>query len=293
MKPESTKGIRRKVRNSFIISTVSIAMVLFLLGSVGYLILNALAATERMKESITVYVMLKDGATQSEVAEVGKYLASMEPVRKSRFVTRDEAAKEFVEYTGSDFPEMLKGNPLPDFYELNIRAAYSGVESISRIDSLIMLREGVDEVLYQRGVIEQITTNINKFNLILLLFGGALLVITLILLNNTIRISIFAKRYIINTMKLVGATRGYIMRPFLAASVRQGLYAALIAGVMFVAMVAGLQEGLPELKFTTGTLLVAAILGSMLICGVLISVLFTTFAVGKFIRMRSSQIHLY
>lgn len=111
--------------------------------------------------------------------------------------------------------------------------------------------EGVAEVVYQRGVLEQIGQNINKFNMILLLFGGTLLIIALILLNNTIRVTIFSKRYIINTMKLVGATKWFIMRPFLSRSILQGIYAGLIAWAMLIVMMMGLHEGLPEIKFVS------------------------------------------
>ena len=142
-------------------------------------------------------------------------------------------------------------------------------------------------------MIEQISSNLNKFNLVLLLFGGALLVIALILLNNTIRVTVFAKRYTINTMKLVGATPGFIMRPFVGSSVWQGIYAGLIACAMFAGMLVGMNEGLPELRFAGQNVQALAIMGAMLVGGVVISVIFTTFAVRKFVRMKSSGIHMY
>ena len=118
-------------------------------------------------------------------------------------------------------------------------------EALSALERQLLSWEGVDEVVYQRSVIDQITSNINKFNLILLLFGATLLVISLILLNNTIRVTIFSKRYIIHTMKLVGATRWFIMKPFLVTSVLQGIYAGLISWAMLAVMIVGLSEGLP------------------------------------------------
>ena len=166
-------------------------------------------------------------------------------------------------------------------------------EALSALERQLLSWEGVDEVVYQRSVIDQITSNINKFNLILLLFGATLLVISLILLNNTIRVTIFSKRYIIHTMKLVGATRWFIMKPFLVTSVLQGIYAGLISWAMLAVMIVGLSEGLPEVNFVGEHAYIAAICGVLMVGGILISLVFTSFAVRKFLRMNTSNANLY
>ncbi len=287
------KKLKRKVRNSYIISTVSVSLVLFLLGSVGYLILSAMGATDRMKESIAVYVMLKDGVSEQAAKDMGGRLKSIPGVKDIRFVPKDEAIKEFKEYSGTD-PEMfLDFNPLPDSYEVRFSAYGADGDALPQFEKTVAAWEEVGEVVYQRNVISQIGTNINKFNLILLMFGVALLFISLILLNNTIRVSIYSKRYVISTMKLVGATKGFIMRPFLASAVWQGIYAGLIAIAMFGLLVWGLHEGLPEIRFGANDMGLVVIAGGMLLLGVLISLLFTAFAVNKFVRMRTNKIHMY
>lgn len=293
MATDENRKIRRKVRNAYIISTVSMALVLFLLGTVSYLILGALNASDRLKESVTVHVMLADGLTQGRVDSIGVQLTAYEGVKDARFVTKDQAAAEFMEYNNDDFVEFLNYNPLPDSYEVTLEAASSHRESITALEKEVAGWSGVDEVVYQRNVIDQISSNINKFNLVLLLFGGALLVISLILLNNTIRVTIFSRRHIINTMKLVGATRGFIMRPFLARSVLQGLYSGLIASAMLLLMVAGLKEGLPEISFVKNNMQLLYIFGGMIVGGILISLLFTAFAVSKFIRKNPGSILIY
>lgn len=290
---DNNKRIRRKVRNAYIISTVSVALVLFLLGSVGYLILGALGTTQRLKESMTVYVMLSDTVSAQTTTAIGEKLKANRSVREMRFIGKDQAAQEFQEYLGDDFIEFLDQNPLPDAYELKMTAAASDKASLEALEKEVSTWEGVNEVVYQRGVLEQIGQNINKFNLILLLFGGTLLIIALILLNNTIRVTIFAKRYIINTMKLVGATRWFIMRPFLGRSILQGIYAGLICWVMLAVMMMGLHEGLPEVRFVSDQLYLAYIFGGTMVGGILISLIFTTFAVRKFVRMNSSKLHMY
>lgn len=290
---QENRKLRNKVRLSYVISTVSIAMVLFLLGSVSYLILSLMNATSRMKENVEVNVMLKNGLSEEQLKELEGKLLAMEGVREAVFVGKDEAAKDFIEYAGDDFTEFLDFNPLPDSYAVRMSAEGSGKDRIRAFEQKVTAWDQVDEVVYQRAVVEQIGTNINKFNLVLLIFGGILLVISIILLNNTIRVSVYSKRYIISTMKLVGADRWFIMKPFVRSSILHGIYAALIATGMFALLVAGLGEGLPEIKFVSEQIYLVWIVAGMFLLGVLISVIFTMLAVGKFTRMRTNAIHLY
>ena len=290
---ENTKSLRRKVRNSYIISTISIALVLFLLGSVGYLIFNAVRATDLMKENVAIHLMIKQGTSDERIAEIGRELGAHEAVKEVTFVPKAVAAENFKEQIGSDFVEFLAFNPLPDAYEVKLHAQYSDKDYVRKFEKEAASWNGIEEVVYQRAVVEQIGSNINKFNLVLLLFGGALLVIALILLNNTIRLTIYSKRYLINTMKLVGASKWFIMKPFLLRSILHGVYAWLIAAAMFLALVAGLGEGLPEVTFLAESRPVYYVLCGMLLLGILISALFTLFAVNKFVRMNTTKINLY
>ena len=292
-KAENTKSLRRKVRNSYIISTISNALVLFLLGSVGYLIFNAVRATDLMKENVAIHLMIKQGTSDERIAEIGRELGAHEAVKEVTFVPKAVAAENFKEQIGSDFVEFLAFNPLPDAYEVKLHAQYSDKDYVRKFEKEAASWNGIEEVVYQRAVVEQIGSNINKFNLVLLLFGGALPVIALILLNNTIRLTIYSKRCLINTMKLVGASKWFIMKPFLLRSILHGVYAWLIAAAMFLALVAGLGEGLPEVTFLAESRPVYYVLCGMLLLGILISALFTLFAVNKFVRMNTTKINLY
>lgn len=293
MAQQENKRLRRKVRNSYFISTVSISLVLFLLGSVGYLIMNALRATEQMQESMTIYVMLDTDISTDDANAVGTRLRDMEEVRDAVFVSKEAAAEDFKHYVGGDFEEFLEYNPLPDSWEVRMKSDYSTREAVEKFEKAALGWQGVDEVVYQKNVVEQIGSNIRSFNLVLLLFGGTLLFISLILLNNTIRVSIFSKRYLINTMKLVGASKGFIMRPFLWDSFKQGLVSGLIATALFMAMIAGLNSKLPDVMMLAGDMPILIIVGAMMAGGVVISLLFTTFALNKFINMNTARIHLY
>lgn len=292
-KAENTKTLKRKVRNSYIISTISIALVLFMLGSVGYLIFNALRATDMLKENVSVHLMLKNDTSKERIKELKKTLESQEIVKEVTFVSKEEAAENFKEQIGSDFVEFLSFNPLPDSFEVKFHAQYSDNEHVREFEKTVSAWHDVEEVVYQKAVVEQISSNIGKFNIVLLLFGGAMFFIAIILLSNTIRLTIYSKRYLINTMKLVGASKWFIMRPFVLRSLLHGLYAWIIAGIMFLALVAGLGEGLPEVTFLAESQPVYYTLGFMLLLGLLISSLFTAFAVNKFVRMNTTKIHLY
>lgn len=287
------KRLKRKVRSSYFISTVSIAMVLFLLGSVSFLIVSALDATDRLRESVTIYVMLDDGLTDEQTAGLKKQMEAKEIVREVVYVAKEDAAAKFIAETNEDFTGFIDFNPLPDSFEVGLHARSSERDLIREFDRDVSAMPGVREVVYQRGVVERIGANINKFNLILLLFGGTLLAISLILLNNTIRMNIVAKRQIINTMQLVGATKGFIMRPFLGSATLHGIYAGLIATAMFAGMIFGLREKFPEVALTADNILLIAIAGSMIVGGILISLLFTAFSVGKFVRMPSAKSYMY
>lgn len=287
------KKIKRRIRNAYFVSTVSIALVLFLLGAVGYLILNARKASDTLKENVTVSVLLKDGLEDASRKEMSAKLSDRKEVKDVKYISKDEAAEDFRSYIGSDFVGFLDENPLPASFELTLRADYSEPDSIKILDKEVQSWAGVDDILYQEVIIEQVTKNIHKFNLILIFFGGTLLLISLILINNTIRMAIFSRRFIINTMKLVGATKGFIMRPFLGRSVLQGIYAGLIASLMIVGVVYGLNHGLPEVGFITDLHILGIILAAVMVMGILISLLFTYWAVSKYVRLNSSQIHIF
>lgn len=293
MGQNGNRRLKRKVRGSYAISTVSIALVLFMLAGVGYIIWNLSKAADGVKERMTLYVMLSDGEPQEAKEQIGHKLSTLEGVRETLFIPKAEAAAEFSEFMGGNIEEFLEYNPLPDSYEVRLRASESPKALVDSIVEEIGGWKGVDEVVYQRAVVENMDGNLSKFKVLLILFGGALFVISLILLRNTIKMSVFSRRQLINTMKLVGASKGFIKRPFLLDSLWQGVVAAFIASAMFWALVVALNEGLPYVMLISGGEVMAYICGGMLVGGVLISVLFTNFSLNQFIKMNSSKIHIY
>ncbi len=289
------KRLKRKVRNSYIVSTVSIALVLFLLGSVGYLMVAAMKVADTLQSSIAVSVELKNGLSEEQRAEIEQKLSEEALVSTISFLAKEQKIEDqkFRKMFGSTFEEVLEENPLLDSFELTLTSASADKELLDGFIAAVERIEGVDRVSYPARMAERLHATVGKIRLVLLLFGGALLVISLILVSNTIRLAIFSKRYLINTMKLVGATKWFIMRPFLGSSITQGILAGLGAAALFALAVYGLNETIPELTTIAEAGKIAIILGAMIAGGVVISGLFTLAALNKFVNMKSNKIYLY
>lgn len=289
------KRLKRKVRNSYIVSTVSIALVLFLLGSVGYLMTAAMKMARTLQESVSVTVELRNGLSDEQKETLNKLLAAEPLVGSLVYSSKDEKLddSDFRKMFESEFEEILEENPLLDSFELKLTARSEQEEEMEAFVRRVGAMDGVDRVSYPAMMIERLHATVNKIRMVLLLFGGALLAISLILLNNTIRLAIFSKRYLINTMKLVGATKWFILRPFLGSSITQGILAGLCAALLFGTAVYGLNEAIPEMTTIAEAGKVGIIIGTMVAGGILISLLFTFLAVNKFVNMKSNKIYLY
>ena len=289
------KRLKRKVRNSYIVSNISIALVLFLLGSVGYLMTAAMQVARTLQESVTVTVELRNGADEKQKESLRKRFEANELVSHVEYSSKDDKLNDtdFRQMFEQEFEAILEENPLLDSFELTLSADSADPDKLETFIAQIAELDGVDRVSYPAQTVERLHATIAKIRLVLLLFGGALLVISLILLNNTIRLAIFSKRYLINTMKLVGATKWFIMRPFLGSSITQGILSGIIASALFLTAVYGLNEAVPELMSLAETMKIGIIVGGMVLGGILISLCFTFFAVNNFVNMKSNKIYLY
>jgi cell division transport system permease protein len=275
------------------VSTVSISLVLFLLGSVGYMLSAALSTAHTLRGSITLSVELDQAMEQGAKDALGEKLSEMEGVSGVEYVSRQEKIEDedFRRMFASEIESILAENPLRDSFEVGITTADKQKRD-EMVDQISVL-DGVVYVAYPASTIEQLHSTINRITIILIAFGGALLIISLILLNNTIRLAIFSRRYLINTLKLVGATKWYIMRPFLSTAAKQGFWSGILASLLFGAALVGLSEAMPEIISMSELIKIGIIVGVMILGGLLISILFTTFAVGKFVNMKSNKIYLY
>ncbi|MBQ1220930.1 MAG: permease-like cell division protein FtsX [Alistipes sp.] len=289
------KRLKRKVRNSYIVSTISMALVLFLLGSVGYLMLAAMQVADTLQNSIVVMVELKRATPTEQADSLGRCLQEEGLVSAVQFVSKEQKVEdeEFRRVFASSFEEVLGENPLLDSFDVTLTAASENQSAVEQYVARVEQMAEVDCVSFPAQMADRLHRTVGKIRLVLILFGGALLLISLVLLNNTIRLAIFSKRYVINTMKLVGATKWFIMRPFLWSAIRQGIASGVLAAVLFAVAVYGLVEAVPELSTLADLERVAVLLGVLIGVGVLLSLLFTGFAINKFVNMKSNKIYLY
>lgn len=287
------KRIKRKVRRSYVVSTISISLVLFLLGGVGYMLSAALSTAHTLRSSITLSAELDNSISPERKREIEQLIGTFEGVEKVSYSPKEEKIEdaEFRRMFATELESILEENPLRNSFEVAISTREKAATD-ALVDKLSSI-EGVVYVAYPASTIEQLHSTITKITIILAAFGGALLIISLILLNNTIRLAIFSRRYLINTLKLVGATKGYIMRPFLATAAKQGLWAGIIASLLFIGSLAALSGAMPEIIATAELIKIGIVVGGMILIGLVISLLFTTFAVGKFVNMKTNKIYLY
>ena len=287
------KRLKRKVRRSYIVSTISISLVIFLMGTVGYMLSAAITTAHTLRSSITLSAELDNSIGEERRTQIEQQIGTFEGVESVTYSPKESKIEdeEFRKMFATEIESILEENPLRNSFEVAI-----GTRDKAATDALVdklSAIEGVVYVAYPASTIEQLHSTITKITIILAAFGSALLIISLILLNNTIRLAIFSRRYLINTLKLVGATKGYIMRPFLATAAKQGLWAGLVASLLFVGSLASLSGAMPEIIATAELIKIAIVVGTMILTGLVISLLFTTFAVGKFVNMKSNKIYLY
>ena len=292
---ENNRRIKRKVRNSYIVSTISIALVLFLLGAVSYLMFAAMRITDSLQESVTLIVELENGTSDERKVALKGMLEENPLVAEVTYVTKEEKINdsEFRKIFAVEFEDVLDDNPLLDSFEVRLTALSEESTALETFIAEMSAREGVAHISYPAELIKQIHSTVGKVRPALLIFVAVLLIISLTLLNNTIRLAIFSKRHIINTMKLVGATKWFIIKPFLGHSIKQGIWSGIIAAALFGSTVYGIERKLPELSSPEQMEAALFILGGMVAVGIVVSLLFTLFAVNKFVNMKSNKIYLY
>jgi len=287
----SDKYSKRKLAGSSITTVVSLSLVLFMLGLLGIIILNTRKLADNVKENIGFQVILNDNAKEADVQHFTKTLDASEYVKSTEFITKEEAADRLKKDLGEDFINFLGYNPLLSSVNVHLKAEYTNVDSISWIEKDIMQSKLVKEVVYQKSLVTMINENVQKISLVILIFSGLLMVIALALINNTIRLSIYSKRFIIKTMQLVGATQSFIRRPFVIKGIKHGIYGAVIAIAMLIGVLYFAQKQMPELAELQDEKMLASLFGIVIVLGIIISWISTSLAVRKYLRLKSDDLY--
>lgn len=282
---------KSKARTSSISTVVGIALVLFMLGSLLFVILNAKKLSDHVKESFRVQVFLKEDAKDADILKFKKLLEAEDFVVETKYITKEEAVLMMEEEIGENFVEFLGFNPLQASLDVHLEAEYAHSDSLIWIEETILANPRVKEVVYQPDLIDLINQNIRKISMVVLGFSLLLLVIAIALINNTIRLSVFSKRFVIRSMQLVGATRGFIMRPFIWQGIVNGIWAAILALILIVGVLYFVKSELPELMSIQDIKSLVELFGMVVLLGIFISVISTIFAVNKYIKSDLNKLY--
>ena len=289
-RPEK-KLMRKRIVNAYLSSVISISLVLLLTGIAALLIVNAGSVSKYLKENMHVSVLLHDEVTDAQADAWTATLAERPYVHSARVITREEGAEELKQILGEDFLDVFESSPVPLSVDVTLNAAYVQADSLAWVTAALAESPLVDEVDAKQNVIESLTTNLARISLVFGVFILLLLFISFVLINNTVRASVFARRFTIHTMKLVGATRGFIRAPFVRAAVLQGLVSSLLAVGMLWGALEVLRRSFPEMASIVDKKLFLLVCGGVVVLGILLCVVSTWLVVNRLVAASKDDLY--
>lgn len=282
---------KRRLRSSYFSVVISIGLVLFLVGILGLIVLKTQSITQHFKEKVTITIFLKDNAKNSDVEILQAELKKAEYTKSVTYISKKEAAKKYTEEIGEDFVEFLGDNPLKNAIDISLKSESVTPEKMAEIEKNLLIRSIVAEVTYDKPLIELLTKNINRLSFWMLLFSALFTLIAVVLINSSIRLSVYSKRFTIKTMQMVGATKRFIRVPFIWKSIQLGILGALVSIGGLIAFIMYVDNTIPELEmlsnYKTLGLLFAVIIG----LGILITWVSTFFATQRFLNLRTDELY--
>jgi cell division transport system permease protein len=282
---------KRKLISSYFSVVLSIGLVLFLLGILGLLVLNTKKMGDHFKEQISISVFLKDSAKPVEVDQLQKSLALAEYTRSATYVSKEEAAEQHSEEIGENFIEFLGYNPLKNSIDVKLKADFVSTEQIDDIASNLAAKGYVEEVSYDQPLITLLNENVKRISFWILVASAIFTFIAVLLINSSIRLSIYSKRFIIKTMQMVGATKKFIRRPFIYTNIKLGMLGAFLALIALGGTLYYVNDQFPELNLMDDPLVLGFLFVGVFLLGVLISVLSTFFATQRFLNLRTDDLY--
>ncbi|MEH6763628.1 cell division protein FtsX [Aequorivita antarctica] len=282
---------KRRLISSYFSVVISISLVLFLLGLLGLLVLNSKKVADYFKEQIAITVFLKDSAKEVEITQLKQSLALAEYTKSATFVSKEEAAKEHQETLGENFIEYLGENPLQNSIDVYILADYVTPIKMEEITNELKSKGFVDDVIYDKPLIAQLTENVKRISFWVLVISGIFTFIAVLLINSSIRLSIYSKRFTIKTMQMVGATKKFIRQPFVWKSVRLGIVGAVVAMIGMGVVLYYLNQSFPQLQLLGDPTLLAVLFIFIFLMGVLITWISTFIATQRFLNLRTDDLY--
>ena len=282
---------KRRLLTSYFSVIVSITLVLFLLGFFGFLVFSTKKLANHFKEQVTVTILIKDEAKSADIAQLQKTLSVASFVKSLRFISKDKAAETFSKDIGEDFVSFIGTNPLQNVIDFSLKAEYAEPDRMTEIKRELEQNSFVSEVVYDQSLVALIHENVNRIGLITLVFSALFSFVSVLLINASIRLSIYSKRFIIKTMQLVGATRSFIRRPFIRTNVRLGILSAFLAILLFYGSLLAIVKSYPEFSVLLDNTVLCIVFIGILAMGIFISWLSTYFATQRFLNLNTNDLY--
>ncbi|WP_297695515.1 permease-like cell division protein FtsX [uncultured Eudoraea sp.] len=282
---------KRKLISSYFSVVLSIGLVLFLLGVLGLLVLNTKKLADHFKEQIKISVFLKDNAKEVEVDQLQKSLVMADYTKSAVYVSKEEAAELHSAEIGENFLDFLGYNPLKNSIDVALKADFVSTEKVEEIASELSKKDYVEEVSYDKPLIALLTENVKRISFWILIASAIFTLIAVLLINSSIRLSIYSKRFIIKTMQMVGATKRFIRRPFIWTNIKLGMLGSLLALMALGTLLYYVNMNFPELNLLQDIIMLGILFISVFVLGVLISLISTYFATQRFLNLRTDDLY--
>lgn len=277
--------------NAYLSSVISISLVLLLVGIASLLMVNAKGVSDYFKENMQVSVMMKQTVSDEEALKFKESLDGERYIKNTVFISKEQGQRELAQQLGEDFLDVFETSPIPVSIDVTLEAGYVSADSLEVVRKEISKSSLVDEVIYQKSLVDALNANLSRISLILGVFIALLLFISFVLINNTVRLSVFARRFTIHTMKLVGATRSFIRGPFLVQSAFQGLFASFIAIIVLLGLMFVMRSEFEQLFEIFRMDLLLIVLGIVVAAGLTICLISTFFVVNKLISLKKDELY--
>ncbi|OBX21320.1 MULTISPECIES: cell division protein FtsX [Bizionia] len=282
---------KRRLISSYFSVVLSIGLVLFLLGLLGMLVLNAKKVSDHFKEQVVVTIYLKDSAKEVETKQLEKSLAMSDYVKSTEFVSKEQAAESMKAENGEDFMAFLGYNPLQNSIDVYVKADFVTAEQLDGIAQEALTKSFVDEVRYDNDLVNLMNDNVKKISFWILVISGLFTLIAVLLINSSIRLSVYSKRFTIKTMQMVGATKQFIRRPFVWKSVRLGVIGAVLAMIGMAVVLYYINQTFPELELLNNHVLLGLLFAGIFVLGIIITWISTFIATQRFLNLKTDQLY--
>lgn len=282
---------QNRLRSSYLYVVLSIALVLFVLGLLGILVLQSNVLAKHFKEQVSMNIFLNDEISILEIQKFQKKLAEKEYVKSIHYISKDSAAQMMEQELGEDFLQFLGTNPLKQTLEMHLKSEYVTLDSVAKIRKDIGTNPHIYEISYDEIHIDKLDRNIEKITLWVLVLSGILTMIAVLLINSTIRLSIYSKRFTIKTMQMVGATKNFIRKPFIITGIKLGIAGSVLAIIALYLLAIYFEKQIPDVKITQQYDILAIVFGGILILGIVITGISTYFATRRFLNLRTEELY--